>query len=88
MAGGLLEEGQARTYSPSPVNFSIQTSRLNVHTPSSDSMSMEESSATKVDLEQKASVLAKEENMAGKSPAMKKRMGLAILFLGILAEEG
>lgn len=88
MAGILLEEGQARTYSPSPVNSTIQTSRLDVYMPSSESMITQESPAIKVGSEQKTPVLAIEKEMADKNPAKKKRMGLAILFLGILAKEG
>ena len=88
MAGVLLEEGQARTYSPSPENSSIQTSRLNVHTHSFGSIITQESSGKNVVTEQKTLALATEKEVSNKNLAKKKRMGLAILFLGILAKEG
>ncbi len=87
MAGVLLEEGQARTYSPSPVNSSIQVNTLNLPTPSSQSMNTKKSETLKAIPKQKANVPAMQKDVEDKGPA-KKRMGLAILFLGILAKEG
>ena len=87
MAGVLLEEGQARTYSPSPENSSIQTSRLNRHAQSSESSKPVTLEPLHRSLEHKTSgpIIQKEEKDKNLG---KKRMGLAILFLGILAEEG
>lgn len=86
MAGVLLEEGQARTYSPSPEHSSIQTSRLNRHAPSSESTKILKPDPRNTSLEEKTNGPAYQKEGADKNPT-KKRMGLAILFLGILAEE-
>ncbi len=87
MAGVLLEEGQARTYSISPDIASLQINELNLYTPSSETINSGKSQTLKTSREQKVKdpvthVLVAEKTLA------KKRMGLAILFLGILAEEG
>jgi len=87
MAGILLDEGQARTYSPSPGNSSTQTHRLSHRLQSSDSMKR-----VKVESIQSSSKRTTTKSLIQKegtdqTPG-KKRMGLAILFLGILAEEG
>lgn len=87
MAGVLLEEGQARTYLPSPENSSIQTSRLNRHAQSSESTKTVKLEPLNTSLEQKANSPIFQKEGTNKNPE-KKKMGLAILFLGILAEEG
>ena len=87
MAGVLLDEGQARTYSPSPDIVSIQINELNRHTPSSETSNAGKSQTLKTSREQKVIDPVTHKQVADKQPA-KKRMGLAILFLGLLAEEG
>lgn len=87
MAGLLLEEGQARTFDPSPVNSSIQTIELNRHAQSSESTKTAQPEPFHTYLEQKANSPTIQKEGTDKNPA-KKRMGLAILFLGILAKEG
>jgi len=87
MAGLLLEEGQARTYPPSPDIASLQINELNLNTPSSESLNAGKSQTLKTSREQKVKDSVTHVQGTDKNPA-KKRMGLAILFLGILAEEG
>jgi len=81
----LLEEGQARTYSPPAVNQSLETTTLNPRQTSSESLMTGHLSGGKASREEKAKVPALKK-VEDKNPE-KKRMGLAILFLGILAEE-
>ena len=87
MAGVLLEEGQARTYSPSPDIASLQINELNLHTPSSETINAGKSQPLKTSRELKSEDLVTHVQVTDKNPA-KKRMGFAILFLGILAEKG
>ncbi|MDH3770352.1 MAG: hypothetical protein OET79_05125 [Nitrospirota bacterium] len=87
MAGVLLEEGQARTYSPSPDIASLQINELNLHMPSSETINAGKSQTLKTSQEQKVKDPVTHVQVTDKNPA-KKRMGLAILFLGILAKEG
>ncbi len=87
MAGLLLEEGQARTYTPSPVPTSISVSQVKLETDSLESMNTKALQKDQSKGNKKIQDLTDQEQRADKKPA-KKRMGLAILFLGILAEEG
>ena len=87
MAGVLLEEGQARTYSPSPDIASLQIHELSLHTHLSDRINPGKSQPLKSSREQKAKNPTAHKQVEDKQPA-KKRMGLAILLLGVLAEEG
>lgn len=87
MAGLLLEEGQARTYTPSPVSTSISVSQVKLETGPSESMNTKALQNDKSKENKKIQDLTDQEQRVDKKPA-KKRMGLAILFLGILAEEG
>ena len=87
MAGVLLEEGQARTNAPTPEYSSTQTSRLNRHAPSSESTKIVKPNSRNTSMEEETNGPATQKEGTDKKPA-KKRMGLAILFLGILAEEG
>jgi hypothetical protein len=87
IAGLLLEEGQARTYTPSPTIAPLQVNQQNQQTNLSDTINPGKSQALKSSREQKDKNPATHKQVADKQPA-KKRMGLAILFLGILAEEG
>jgi hypothetical protein len=87
IAGLLLEEGQARIYTPSPTIAPLQVNKQNLQTNLSDTISPGKSQPLKSNREQKAKNPATHNQVADKQPA-KKRMGLAILFLGILAEEG
>ena len=82
MAGVLLGEGQARTAISSPVIASIQANKLTRETVNSGKSSLVKSTREPIT---KEPVTPKQ--VANKNPA-KKRMGLAMLFLGILAEEG
>ena len=87
MAGVLLEEDQARTYSPSSVMASLQVTQLNLQTNSSGSINAGESPPPESSREHKTNVPAAQEHVKDKN-SVQKRMGLAMLFLGILAEEG
>lgn len=87
MTGVLLGEGQARTATPSPVMTSIQANKLNLPTHSSETVSTEISPVFKSIREQKTKDSVTHKQVADKNPE-KKKMGMAILFLGILAEEG
>jgi hypothetical protein len=87
IAGLLLEEGQARTYTPSPTIAPLQVNKQNLQTNLSDTIYPGKSQSLKSSRGQKAKNPATNKQVADKKPA-KKRMGLAILFLGILAEEG
>ena len=87
IAGLLLEEGQARTYTPSPTIAPLQVNKQNLQTNLSDMINPDKSQALESNRGQKAKNPATHKQTADKQPA-KKRMGLAILFLGILAEEG
>ncbi len=86
MAGVLLEEGQARTYSPSPDIASLQIHELSLQMPSSETINAGKSTALKTSREQKVKHPVTHVQVTDKNPA-KKRMGLAMLFLGILAEK-
>lgn len=88
MAGVLLDEGQARNYPASPENSTIQTSRLNRHLQSTESTKNVKIEPLNPYSDQKANNPAIQKEGTDKNPAKKKRMGLAILFLGILAKEG
>ncbi len=88
MAGILLDEGQARTYSPSPENRTIQTSRLNRHIQSTESAKTVKIEPLNPFSDRNTNKPAIQKEGTDKNPSKKKRMGLAILFLGILAEEG
>ena len=87
IAGLLLEEGQARTYTPSPTIAPLQINKQNLHTHLSDRINPGKSQPLKSSREQKTTDPATHKQVEDKQPA-KKRMGLAILFLGLLAEEG
>ena len=87
MAGVLLEEGQARTYSPSPDIASLQIHELSLHTPSAETINAGKSPTLNTSREQKVKYPVTHKQVEDKQPA-KKRMGLAILLLGVLAEEG
>ena len=87
MAGVLIEEGQARTYSPSQDIASLHVKELNLTSHSSETTNAGKSQHLKSSRELKSQDPATHKQVADKKPA-KKRMGLAILFLGILAEEG
>ena len=87
MAGVLLEEGQARTYSPSPAIPSLKVIKLNQQTNSSELINAGKSPTSESRQAQKAKTPATQEHVKDQNSA-KKRMGLAMLFLGILAEEG
>jgi hypothetical protein len=86
IAGLLLEEGQARTYTPSII-APLQVSKQNLQTHLSETINPQKSQALESSLEQETRNPATHKQAPDKQPA-KKRMGLAILFLGILAEEG
>ena len=86
MAGVLLEEGQARTYSPSPDIASLQIHELSLQMPSSETINAGKSTTLKTSREQKVKDPVTNVQVTDKNPA-KKRMGLAMLFLGILAEK-
>ena len=87
MAGLLLEEGQARTYTPSPTIAPLQVNKQNLQTQLSDTINPGKSQSLQSSREQKTKDPATHIRAEDKQPA-KKRMGLAILFLGILAEDG
>lgn len=87
MAGLLLEEGQARTYTPSPTIAPLQVNKQNLQTQLSDTINPGKSQSLQSSREQKTKDPATHNRPEDKQPA-KKRMGLAILFLGILAEDG
>lgn len=87
MTGVLLEEGQARTYNPSQDIASLHVKELNLKTHTSETINYAKSQSLKSSQEQKSEDPATHKQVADTKPA-KKRMGLAILFLGILAEEG
>ena len=86
IAGLLLEEGQARTYTPSII-APLQVNKQNLQTYLPETINPPKSQALKSSLEQETRNPATHKQAPDKQPA-KKRMGLAILFLGILAEEG
>ena len=87
MAGLLLEEGQARTYTPSPDIAPLQVNKQNLQKHWAEKSNPEESQPFKSTREQKTKNSVTHEQVADRQPA-KKRMGLAILFLGLRAEEG
>jgi hypothetical protein len=87
IAGLLLEEGQARTYTPSPTIAPLQINKQNLQTHFSDRINPDKSQILESSREQKTKNPTAHEQMEDKQPA-KKRMGLAILLLGFLAEEG
>lgn len=87
MAGVLLEEGQARTYSPSRDIASLQFKKLNLTIHSVETTDAGKSQPLKSSRERKVKDPATHKQVADKNPT-KKMMGLGILFLGILAEEG
>ncbi len=88
MAGVLLEEGQARTYSASTGHSSVQTQRLSRPLPSSlESGKAIKRATLRASSERKPTKPSIQKEGTDQNPG-KKRMGLAILFLGILAEEG
>ena len=86
MAGVFLEDGLARTYSPFPANSLAQVMPLNPLTnlPSSKTIKKTES-PTNIS-KQIAIIPSNNNHLIAKEPA-KKRMGLAIIFLGALAKE-
>lgn len=86
MVGVLLGESQARTSASSPAVPSMQANKLNLHTQPSKSIDSEKSQSLKSiwSEERENSDALKQESK--KHPA-KKRMGLAILFLGIGSKE-
>ena len=86
MAGVLLEEGQARTYGPSPDIVSLQIHELNLRMPSSETINAGKSTTLKTSREHKVKYPVTYVQVTDKNPS-KKRMGLAMLFLGILAEK-
>jgi hypothetical protein len=87
IAGLLLEEGQARTYTTSPTIAPLQVNKQNLQTHLPDTINPWESHSFEASREQKTQTSATHKQVEDKQPA-KKRMGLAILLLGILAEEG
>jgi hypothetical protein len=87
LAGLLLGEGQARTYTPSPIIAPLQVNKQNLQTHLSETINTGKSRSLKSSREQKVKDPVTHKQVSDKQPA-KKRMGLAILFLGILAQEG
>lgn len=87
MAGILLQEGQARTYSPSPRNSSIAVTSMDRPTGSAQLMTTKQSEIRRATPGQRADISARQKDIADKNHA-KKRMGLAMLFSRTLAEEG
>ena len=87
ITGLLLEEGQAHTYTPSPIISPLQVTKPNPQTHLPETINFKKSQALKSSQEQNTKNPATHKQAADKQPA-KKRMGLAILYLGILAEEG
>ncbi|UCH91649.1 MAG: hypothetical protein JSU60_02790 [Nitrospirota bacterium] len=89
IAGLLLEEGQARTYTPSII-APLHVNKQNLQTHLSETINPQKSQALQSSLKQETrnpATHTTHKQAPDKQPA-KKRMGLAILFLGILAEEG
>jgi len=87
MAGVLLEEGQAHVYAPSSVNVSLQSHTLNPETPSSHMIKTGKLQTLSSSRKQPAKGFTPEDHVDDRK-LEKKRMGLAMLFMGILAEEG
>ncbi len=87
MAAVLLGEGQARTIAPTPDNHSIQVSMVNNSVKSSLSKNTMTTGGQHFNPKQQPTNATPQKERSDKNPE-KKRMGLAILFLGILAEEG
>ena len=87
MAGTLLEDSQARTYTSSPIHTSLQASKLNLHMHSPETVIAGKLHTLKSGREHTPEISDIHKLVADKKPA-KKRMGLAILFLRILAEKG
>ena len=87
MAGILLEDGQARTHTSSPIHTSLQASKLNLHTHSPETVIAGKLHVLKSGRKHTPENSEIHNLVVDKKPA-KKKMGLAILFLRILAEEG
>jgi len=66
MAGVLLEEGQARTYSPSSVMPSLQVTQLNLQTNSSESINAGKSPPHESSREHKTKIPAAQETVKDK----------------------
>ncbi len=81
MTGVLLEDGQARTYSPS-----VATNQVSKLDASAHAVRIHQTQPPKPTVKEQGPTFAIQTE-AKKHPA-KKRMGLAMLFLGILAEKG
>lgn len=69
MAGGLIEEGQARTYSPSLDNGSLKVKELNLPTPSVEAIKIKKSQILKSSQVQKV----KDPAMQGREQAKKPK---------------
>ena len=88
MAGLLLGEGQARTYPPSPTHAPLSVTIMDHPIGSSQAITLKRSEINKAISEQKPHQKTMGKRLGVNVPEKKKRMGLAMLFLGILAEEG
>ncbi len=88
LAGVLLDEGQARTHPSSQENSTTQAGRLHSHIQSPDSTKVVKIESRPIFSSRKNNNPVIQNERTDKNPAKKKRMGLAILFLGILADEG
>jgi len=87
IAGVLFDEGQARVYAPSSVSASLQSHTLNPQTIASHSIKTEKGQTLSSSRKQPAKVSETPDPVDDKN-LEKKRMGLAMLFMGLLAEEG
>ena len=81
MAGVLLDEGQARTYSPSPDIASIQINELNLHTPSSETEQCREIADTQ-NKPRTESQRSCHSQAGGRQTTSKKKNGPRHLILG------
>jgi hypothetical protein len=87
VAGVIFEEGQARVYSPSSVSVSVKSHTLITQTPASHPIKTGKASTLRSAWKQPSK--ASEAHDPGNDKKLeKKRMGLAMLFMGLLAEEG
>lgn len=87
MAGMILEDGQARSYASSPIRASLPVNEQNLHMHSPKTVIFGKSYTFKSGREHPPEYSNSHKLAAVKNSA-KTRMGLAILLLGILAEEG
>jgi len=87
MAGVLLGEGQARVSAPSSVSVSVQSHALIPQTTASHRLKTAQTQSLSSSRKQPAKDFTPQDQLDDKK-LEKKRMGLAMLFIGILAEEG